>query len=404
MSAPIVIVGAGLAAAKAVEALRQGGYDGGLVVFGEEPHRPYERPPLSKEYLTGSAELAGVFVHDADWYTRHDVDLRPGTRVTGLDLSGRQVTAGTGSQPYDRLLIATGASPRHLPMADESGAPVAYLRTIEDSNRIKSELRPGLRLVVVGGGWIGLEVAAAARAADAQVTVVESAELPLLAVLGPEVADIFASLHRDYDVDLRVSTTVTAVQEWDGRAVVHLSDASTVDADLVVVGIGVVPNVSLAEDAGLRTGDGILVDEYLRTSDPHVYAAGDVAAVERPGLARPLRVEHWDNAINQGIVAGRNLAGDKVAYDRAPYFFTDQYDLGMEYVGHVAPGDYDRVIIRGVTTGSRLFTAFWLGGHRVLAGMHANDWDAIDPIRALVGEDVDPDRLADAAVPLSELL
>ena len=287
MSAPIVIVGAGLAAAKAVEALRQSGYDGGLVVFGEEPHRPYERPPLSKEYLTGSAELAGVFVHDADWYTRHDVDLRPGTRVTGLDLSGRQVTAGTGSQPYDRLLIATGASPRHLAMADESGAPVAYLRTIEDSNRIKSELRPGLRLVVVGGGWIGLEVAAAARAADAQVTVVESAELPLLAVLGPEVADIFASLHRDYDVDLRVSTTVTAVQEWDGRAVVHLSDASTVDADLVVVGIGVVPNVSLAEEAGLRTGDGILVDEYLRTSDPHVYAAGDVAAVERPASRAP---------------------------------------------------------------------------------------------------------------------
>jgi len=404
MSDPIIVVGAGLTAAKAVESLRQSGYDGGLVVFGEEQHRPYERPPLSKEYLTGSAELAGVFVHDIDWYTRHDVDLRPGTRVTSLDPARRRVSTGADSQPYDRLLIATGASPRRLSMADESGAPVAYLRTIEDSNRIKTELRPGLRLVVIGGGWIGLEVAAAARAADAQVTVVESAELPLLAVLGPDVAGIFASLHRDYDVDLRISTTVAAVQEWDGRAVVRLSDASTVDADLVVVGIGVKPNVSLAEEAGLRTADGILVDEYLRTSDPHVYAAGDVAAVARRGLARPLRVEHWDNAINQGIVAGRNLAGDKVAYDRVPYFFTDQYDLGMEYVGHAAPGECDRVIVRGETTGSRLFTAFWLRGHRVLAGMHANDWDAIDLLRALVGKDVDPDRLADPAVPLSELL
>ena len=404
MTDPIVVVGAGLAAAKAVEALRETGYDGALVVFGEEHHLPYERPPLSKDYLMGSSPLDKVFVHDAAWYAAHDVDLRLGTPVTGLDTARRRVTAATGEQPYDKLLLATGSSPRHLAVADRSGAPVAYLRTIEDSNRIKTELTPGARVVVIGGGWIGLEVAAAARSAEAEVVLVETAELPLLRVLGPEVAEAFASLHRAYGVDLRLSATVAAVDEWEGRGVVHLGDGSEVRADLVVVGVGVTPNTALAEQAGLLTGDGILVDEHLRSSDPHVFAAGDVASVEHPTLGRRIRVEHWDNAIGQGTVAGRNLAGEPVAYDRLPYFYTDQYDLGMEYVGYVAPGEYDRVVIRGNTEVTRTFTAFWLREDRVLAGMHANDWDAIEPIRKLVGRRVEAERLADAAVPLTALV
>ncbi len=404
MSAPIVVVGAGLTAAKAVETLRGSGYDGPLVVFGAEHHLPYERPPLSKEYLTGAAVLDKVFVHDAGWYADHDVDLRLGTPVTGLDVAGRRVMAGVETQPYEKLLLATGSSPRRLAMADQSGAPVAYLRTIEDSNRIKAELVPEARVVVIGGGWIGLEVAAAARLAAAEVTLVESAELPLLGPLGPEIAEAFASLHRSYGVDLRLSTTVTAVDEWEGQGLVHLGDGSTARADLVVVGIGVTPNIALAEEAGLETADGIVVDECLRTSDPHVFAAGDIASVPYASLGRRLRVEHWDNAIGQGKVAGRNLAGAETVYDRLPYFFTDQYDLGMEYVGHAAPGEYDRVVIRGNTKVTRTFTAFWLSGDRVLAGMQANDWDAIDPIRKLVGRRVEAERLADPSVPLTALV
>ncbi len=402
--APIVVVGAGLAAAKAVEALRDSGYGGGLVVLGDEHHLPYERPPLSKGYLGGTEALKSAFVHDRDWYAEHEVDLRLGQHVKALDAAGRSVVTDTGTQRYDRLLLATGATPRRLEMADRSGAPVAYLRTIEDSNRIKSELAPGARIVVVGGGWIGLEVASAARTAGAEVTIVESAELPLLGVLGPQVAEAFANLHLAYGVDLRTFTQVHDIEAWGGRGVLHLSDRTEVRADLVVVGIGVTPNTGLAEAAGLRVDGGVVVDEHLCTSDPHVYAAGDVAAVLRPGRERPLRVEHWDNAIGQGTVAGKVLAGEDVVYDRVPYFYTDQYDLGMEYVGHAAPDEYDRVVVRGDTEGSRVFTAFWLAGKRVLAGMHANDWDAIGPIRGLVGREVDPDRLADESLALADLV
>jgi 3-phenylpropionate/trans-cinnamate dioxygenase ferredoxin reductase subunit len=260
-----------------------------------------------------------------------------------------------------------------MPLAEQHGAPITYLRTMEDSVRIKAALRPGSRIVVIGGGWIGLEVAAAARTVGADATVVESLELPLLRVLGPEVAEIFAGLHRDHGVDLRFSAEVSAVERTGDQAVVRLADGSAIEADLVVVGVGVVPNTAIAEAAGLATDNGILVDEYLRTSDPDVYAAGDVANVQHPVLGQRVRVEHWDNAIGQGTVAGQNLAGKAVAYERLPYFFTDQYDLGMEYVGYVPRSGYDSVVLRGDTTDSRVFTAFWLSDGTVLAGMQAND-------------------------------
>ncbi|HET7356025.1 MAG TPA: FAD-dependent oxidoreductase [Nocardioidaceae bacterium] len=401
MSQTFVIVGGGLAAAKAVETLREGGFEGHLALYGEEHHLPYERPPLSKGYLLGNDPLDSAFVHPPEWYEANGVDLRLATTVTGLDLRGHTVHAGDESLDYDRLLIATGARPRHLAMADDSGAPVAYLRTIEDSQRLRAAFTQGARIVVVGGGWIGLEAAAAARNAGSEVTVLETLELPLLRVLGPEVARIFADLHRAQGVDLRTSIGLAGIEKQGDRAVVRLEDGTSLDADLVVVGVGVTPNVELAERAGLKTDNGVLVDEHLRSSDPEVYAAGDVANATHPVLGRPVRVEHWDNAIEQGRAAARSMLGEEVSYDRLPYFFTDQYDLGMEYVGHVGPDGYDEVVLRGDPAG--VFTAFWLGGGRVLAGMHVNDWDAIDPIRAIVGSSVPADRLRDEQQSLEDL-
>ncbi|HET6699404.1 MAG TPA: FAD-dependent oxidoreductase [Nocardioidaceae bacterium] len=403
MSAPLVIVGGGLTAAKAAESARESGYDGELVVFAAERHLPYERPPLSKGYLAGSDPLEDAFVHDEAWYRDHDVDLRMGTRVTGVDRQRRTVRAESGDeQPYERLLLATGAAPRSLPMADESGAPVAYLRTIEDSDRLRAALADRSRLAVLGGGWIGLEVAAAARGAGCEVTVLEALDLPLLRVLGPEVADSFAQLHREHGVDLRVRARVSGIEKSGDGVRLELSGGDAVEADLLLVGIGASPVTSLAEQAGLPVDDGVLVDASLRTEDPHVLAAGDVARAWNPRLSQQIRVEHWDNAVEQGTAAGRALAGQEVSYDKLPYFFTDQYDLGMEYVGHTGDG-YDEVVVRGDLGGERVFTAFWVKSGTVVAGMHANDWDAIDPVRSLVGTRPDLARLRDSAVSLSEL-
>ena len=405
MSQTFVVVGGGLAAAKAVEELRSAGYDGDVVVFGDEHHLPYERPPLSKGYLLGDDELESAFVHDPDWYDQNDVDLRLGQRVTGLDTAAKVVRTEAGDQAYDKLLLATGSSPRHLAMADDSGAPVAYLRTIEDSQHLKETFASGTSVAIIGAGWIGLEAAAAARKAGADVTVLESLDLPLLRVLGPEVAQVFADLHTEHGVDLRLGVQVSAIEKADGRAVVHLADGSSVTADLVVVGIGVTPNVELAEAAGLETDNGILVDEHLGASGPDVYAAGDVANALHPLLGRRVRVEHWDTAIEQGKTAAHAMLGHMPTYDRLPYFFTDQYDLGMEYVGSVGPDGYDEVVLRGDTTaaGGRTFTAFWLKGDQVLAGMHANDWDATDHLRTIVGNRVEAVRLRDESTSLADL-
>jgi len=369
------------------------------VVYGAEQHLPYERPPLSKGYLLGDSELDSAFVHPPQWYDEQDVDLRLGVEVTALDHRAHTVTAGGTTEAYDRLLLATGASPRRLALADDSGAPVAYLRTIEDSNRLKDSLREGRRVAVVGGGWIGLEVASAARSHGCDVVVLETLDLPLLRVLGPEVAQVFADLHREHGVDLRTGSTLSSVTHDGGRAVVRLGDGSTVEADLLVVGVGVAPNTALAEAAGLACDNGVLVDEGLHASAADVFAAGDVANAYHPLLGRDLRVEHWDNAIGQGRTVAHSMLGQAVTYDRLPYFYTDQYDLGMEYVGNVGPDGYDEVVLRG-DVGKRTFTAFWLRGDRVLAGMHANDWDATEPIRGLVGQQVDVARLRDEAVPL----
>jgi 3-phenylpropionate/trans-cinnamate dioxygenase ferredoxin reductase subunit len=397
----IVIVGGGVAAAAAAEELRARGHEGEIDIFGVEPHLPYNRPPLSKGLLLGAEEPDSIFVHDAQWYADQSISLHLGEPVSGLDLDRRQVLVGPATHRFDRLLLATGSRPRRLDAADKAG-PVAYLRTLEDSLAMREALGPDQHVVVVGGGWIGLEVAAAARTARSSVTVIEALELPLVRVLGPEIAMAFAALHRAHGVDLRLSTAITSFTRTEaGQSVVELDDGSHVTADLVVVGIGVEPNDKLARAAGLAVDNGVLVDAQLRTSDPHVFAVGDIAAHQHPVLGRQIRVEHWDTAIEQARVAARNMLGGGEDYTRLPYFFTDQYDLGMEYVGSLGPDGYDDVVLRGDPPGQ--FTAVWVRDGRVEAGMHVNDWDAIDPIRRLVGSAVSLDGLRDESVDLAAL-
>ncbi len=397
----IVIVGGGLAAANAVDELRDQGHDGPITVFAAEPHLPYERPPLSQGVLLGNDEPDSVFVHDQQWYDEHKVDVRTGTEVTAIDLDRQHVHAGDESVPYERLLLATGARPRRLAMADDAGVRVSYLRTFEDSAALKQNLTG--HVLVIGGGWIGLEVASAARQSGAEVTIVEPMALPLLGVLGPRLATVFADLHREHGVDLRLETGVDSIRKADdGTAAVRLTDGHELTADLVVVGIGVQPADDLAREAGLTTDNGVVVDATLRSSDPHVFAAGDVARHDHPVLGHPIRVEHWDTAIHQGKAAARAMLGQDEPYTRLPYFFTDQYDLGMEYVGTADPDEVDEVVVRG-DEAARVLTAFWLRGSTVLAGMHLNDWDAIDAINALVGTQVSVDDLRDPQKQLADL-
>lgn len=397
-----VIVGAGLAAGKAVQELRESGFDGHIVLYGAETHPPYERPPLSKGYLMGSDDFESAVIHPLEWYRGQEVDMRLGTRVTAIDPGARTVTAWGQQQGYDKLLLATGAQARRLPIAVPSEAPVTYLRTVEDSDRLRSLLRLGGRLVIVGGGWIGLEVAAAARSLGAHVTVLEALDMPLVSVLGPEVAQIFTALHTAHGVDIRVKSRVSSIEGDDGGATLALADGTTVDADLILVGIGAVPEVALGQVAGLRTDNGIVVDAKLRTSHPDIFAAGDLANAYHPRLGRHLRVEHWDNAIEQGVVAAQNMLGKAVSYDRLPYFYSDQYDLGMEYLGSIGPEGYDRVVVRGKPA-EGAFTAFWMRDGHVLAGMHANAWAAMEPIRKIVGARDVADALDDETLTLDTI-
>jgi 3-phenylpropionate/trans-cinnamate dioxygenase ferredoxin reductase subunit len=402
-----VIVGASLAGAKAAQTLREEGFDGSIVLIGEEAERPYERPTLSKDFLQGKSERESIYVHPQTWYEDHNVELRLGVAVVGIDREQHEVTMADGEQlGYDKLLLTTGSSPRRLtvPGADLGG--VLYLRRVQDSERLKSTLAAAARIVIVGAGWIGLETAAAARAADVEVTVLETAALPLLRVLGREVAQVFADLHRAHGVDLRFGAQLAEITGSDGHADgVRLADGTHVDADAVVVGVGITPNSQLAESAGIEVDNGVLVDASLRSSDPDVYAAGDVANALNPLYGKHIRVEHWANALNQPQAAAKAMLGQSVAYERVPYFYSDQYDLGMEYTGYVEPDAYDQVVFRGDTDG-REFIAFWLAEGRVLAGMNVNVWDVTDQIQALVrsGTQVDADELADPQTPLDSLL
>jgi 3-phenylpropionate/trans-cinnamate dioxygenase ferredoxin reductase subunit len=378
-------------------------------MLGAEAERPYERPPLSKGYLLGKEDRSVIYVHEESWYAGHQVDLRLGVTVTSVDPATRTVTTADGeSVSYDRLLLATGASPRQLrvPGADRDG--VLYLRTVADCERLAAAIKGGGRVAIAGAGWIGLEVAAAAREAGCEVTVVEPEATALYRALGPELGTMFTDLHREHGVEFRLGESVSEIRgpgAGGGRVgEVITSSGAAVPADVVLVAIGAVPNTGLAADAGLEVGNGVVVDAALRTSDTGIYAAGDLANSYHPLLGRRVRVEHWANALNGGPAAARSMLGQDVAYDQVPYFFSDQYDLGMETAGLPEPGSYDQVLYRGDRPG-REFIAFWLSGGAVVAGMNVNVWDVSDDIQVMIrsGKQVDPARLTDPDVPLTEV-
>ncbi|MFD0337868.1 NAD(P)/FAD-dependent oxidoreductase [Streptomyces sp. NPDC127117] len=410
-----VIVGGGLAGAKAAETLRAEGFSGRVILIGDERDHPYERPPLSKGYLSGKEDRDSVFVHETAWYAGADIELHLGQPVTALDREARAVRLGDGTVVhYDKLLLATGAEPRRLPVPGTELAGVHHLRRLAHADRLRNVLaalgRDNGHLVIAGAGWIGLEVAAAARGYGAEVTVVEPEPTPLHQVVGPELGQIFTDLHSDHGVRFHFGLRLTEIIGQDGLVLaVRTDDGEEHPAHDVLAAIGAAPRTALAETAGLAMapradGGGIAVDASLRTSDPHIFAAGDVANVAHPLLGTRLRVEHWANALNSGPAAARAMLGQDVSYDRVPYFFSDQYDLGLEYSGWAPPGSYDQVVIRG-DAGKREFIAFWLKDRRVLAGMNVNVWDVTETVQGLIrsGRQVDPDALADPSVPLESL-
>ncbi|HEX5955504.1 MAG TPA: FAD-dependent oxidoreductase [Solirubrobacterales bacterium] len=397
-----VIVGGGLAGAKAAETLREEGFDGRLVLIGDEAERPYERPPLSKEYLRGET-AERPYVHGEDFYAERGIELWTSARVTGVDAGRGELRLEDDRRlGYDRLLLATGAEPRRLDVPGAELAGILYLRTVADSERIAERFERGRRVVVVGSGWIGAEIAASARMKGCEVTMIEMATLPLERVLGPEVGQIYLDVHRDHGIEFLPETTVERFEGEGSLERVLTRDGALIETDVAIVGVGVTPRVQLAEAAGLRVENGILVDERLESSVPGVFAAGDVANAHHPFYERRLRVEHWANALNQGPAAARAMLGEPVSYDEIPYFFSDQYETGMEYAGF-AP-EWDEVVFRGDVAG-REFIAFWLAEGRVVAGLNMNVWDVNEEIRELIRsrQPVDAKRLADADVGLEEL-
>ncbi|HEX9041387.1 MAG TPA: FAD-dependent oxidoreductase [Trebonia sp.] len=403
-----VIVGGGLAGAKAAETLRAEGFDGDVVLLGSEPERPYERPPLAKGYLLGKDSRDSVFVHSADWYAENRVDLRTGVTVAMIDPAAHLVTFDGGTIGYDKLLLATGAHARRVDIPGTGLGNVFYLRTLPESDALRAAFTPDAQVVIVGAGWIGMEAAAAARAAGSSVTIVEPLPGALHRVLGPELGGKFADLHRSHGVTFRFEESAAEfLAAGPGSAKVGrvvTTAGAELPADVVVVGIGAVPNDSLAKSAGLDVDNGVVTDSALRTSDPDIFAAGDVANSYLPLLGRHLRVDHWSNALNGGKEAARSMLGQHVEYNRVPYFYSDQYDLGMECSGLPLPGAYDEIVYRG-DTGSLEFIAFWLNRGRVIAGMNVNVWDVTDDIQSLIrsARPLDPARLSDPAIPLSEV-
>ena len=398
----VVIVGAGLGGAKTAEALRRQGYDGSITLIGAETLPPYERPPLSKDYLTSKTTFDQTLVHPTHWYTNHHIDLRLNTRVTAINTTTHHIHLDdTSTLTYDKLVLATGSTPRPLPVPGANATGVHYLRTRHDADTIRTCFGPDHRLVIIGSGWIGLEVAAAARTTGTDVTVLGRSHLPLLDVLGPQMAHVFATLHHDHGVDLRTDVDVQAILTHTDHAIgVQLSTGDTIITEHVIVGIGATPNLTIDGLDTLATDNGLLVDPSLRTSYPDIYAVGDIANHDHPILNHRIRLEHWAAALHQPRVAAAALLGGTDEYTRLPYFYSDQYDLGMEYVGWGGPGSFQQVVVRG-DLAARRFVAFGLDPeHRIRAAMNVNVWNVPKKVEPLIaaGTPVDPDRLADPEV------
>jgi 3-phenylpropionate/trans-cinnamate dioxygenase ferredoxin reductase component len=399
-----VIVGASLAGAKAAETLRAEGFDERVVLIGAEHERPYERPPLSKDYLRGEVDRETVYVHPDGYYAEHDIELRLGRTAVSLNTAARELALDDGERlRYDRLLLTIGAEPRRLSIPGGELDGVMYLRSVADCDALRGRLDRGGRVVVIGAGWIGAEVAASARQRGLEVTVIDPLTVPLERVLGTEVGGIYRDIHREHGVRMLLGTGVEAFEGATAVERVRTTDGHELDCDFVVVGVGVQPRTALAAQAGLAVDNGILVDEHLQTGTPGVFAAGDAANAHHPFYGERIRVEHWANALHQGPIAARAMLGEADVYDRLPYFFSDQYDVGMEYAGFART--WDRVVFRG-DPATREFIAFWLTGDRVVAGMNANVWDVTDPIQRLIRDRVavDDRRLADPDISLEDLV
>ncbi|HEY5260646.1 MAG TPA: FAD-dependent oxidoreductase [Solirubrobacteraceae bacterium] len=399
-----IIVGASLAGAKAAEELRTAGFDGRVLLIGAESERPYERPPLSKDYLRGESEREKAYVHEKGFYEQHQIELETDTTVTAIDLDGSQVTLADGRAfGYDRLLLVTGAEPNRISIGGADLDGVHYLRTLADCDVLRERLATGGRVLVVGAGWIGSEFAAVARQRGLHVTVVDPSSLPLEHIFGAEIGAFYRDVHRDHGVELMLGEGVEAF-EGDGAVQrVRTTAGRVIECDFVVVGIGAAPRVELARGAGLEIDNGILVDEKLQSSAPNVFAAGDVARAMHPFYGERIRVEHWSNALNQGPAAAHAMLGEPVSYEEIPYFFSDQYDVGMEYSGH-AP-KWDEVVFRGDPAQGE-FIAFWLRDGCVLAGMNVNVWDVNEHVQALIrsNQQIDVAALTDTDTPLESLV
>ena len=399
-----VIAGASLAGAKAAETLRSEGFAGRIVLIGDEPVRPYERPPLSKAYLRGEVDFDSAAVHPQGFYAEHDIELLTSTAVTSIDPKAKQIEMDPGgSLAYDQLLLTTGAKPRQVAMVGAQLPGIHYLRSLSSCDALRSALAQGTRLVVVGAGWIGSEVAASARQLGKEVALIEAGQVPLERVLGTEVGTMFRDLHAENGVELHMGTGVEAFQGSAAVEQVTLTDGTSVSGDIFVVGIGVNPRIELAAAAGLAIENGVVVDQHLATSAPGIWAAGDLANAFHPVFEVQIRLEHWSAALNQGPVAAKNMLGQNVDYRKIPYFFSDQYDLGMEYNGYAA--QWDQVVYRG-DRASREVIVFWLDAGVPVAGMNVNVWDVSDPIAALVAakQRVDPSRLSDPDIDLASLV
>lgn len=397
----VVIVGGGLAAANTAETLRSLGYELPVTIIGEEPTLPYERPPLSKEFLLGKKENDDAIVHDAAWYRDHNITVVLSERVTEIDPTAHTVTLGLGTVlSYDTLVLATGSSARPIEaIGTTTGSLPLTLRRVEDAQYIREQIPHGGRAVIVGAGWIGLEVASSARQRGMDVTVIAPGKVPLGKIMGERIGEHFAALHRKHGVDLKMETHVTGFLEEDGQLTGVATSGGDVPADRILIAIGAIPNTELAEAAGLEVDNGILTDASLRTSDPDILAAGDVANAEHETLGR-IRVEHWDNAIRQGKLAAQTIMGTGEQYDWQPYFFTDQFDLGMEYVGHASAAD--EAIVRGDMAAGE-FIVFWVGDGVVKAAMNVNIWDVNEELRTLIGRKIDRSGLENPEIPLDKL-
>jgi 3-phenylpropionate/trans-cinnamate dioxygenase ferredoxin reductase subunit len=399
---PFAIIGGGLAAAEAARTLRSEGYAGALVVVAEEPMLPYERPPLTKAYLRGEVGPETLLAQPAPFYETAGIEVRTGARAIELDVAGRTIGLADGSRiPFDKVLLATGATAARPALEGVEAPWVHLIRTAADADRLRLAAGEASTAVVAGGGWIAAEAAASLRQMGLDVTLVVPGAEVLERHLGIEAGQVFSELHEHNGVHLERASRVRSLGNRAGRHDVRLEDGRVITTDLVVLGLGAAPAVDLARAGGLEAGDGILVDGQLRTSAEGVFAAGDVASAWNPRYAERVRSEHWDNARRQGRTAARNMLGGGEVYDRVPYFFSDQFDLGMELVGR--PGIGTEQLVRHESTGT---VVLWTRRGGVVAGMHTNLRDSKKAIDRLVtaGGEIDATAFRDPSVPLSEAL